>query len=56
MGTFSPESEDLWAFDTATEAWTALSTSGDKPEQRSFHVLTIAGVRSSFLFRMFDPR
>lgn len=43
MGTFSA-SEDLWRFDTGARKWEALSTSGEKPEQRSFHVLVASNV------------
>lgn len=45
MGTFSSE-EDLWRFDTISETWESLKTTGDKPEQRSFHVMTTAKVSS----------
>lgn len=49
MGTFSGEGEDLWRFDTATETWESLKTKGDdKPEQRSFHVMTSSKVRARY--------
>jgi N-acetylneuraminic acid mutarotase len=43
MGTFSGD-EDLWRMDTASETWESLATKGDKPEQRSFHVMTTSAV------------
>ncbi|KAK4699753.1 hypothetical protein P7C70_g6505, partial [Phenoliferia sp. Uapishka_3] len=42
MGTFGEE-EDVWAFDVESEKWEALETTGERPQQRSFHVLTAAG-------------
>lgn len=47
MGTFSAE-EDLWRFDTVAEGWEMVKTTGDKPEQRSFHVMQALGVRPFF--------
>lgn len=43
MGTFGAE-EDLWRFDTVQEAWEIVKTVGEKPEQRSFHVMQVLGV------------
>lgn len=47
MGTFSND-DDLWRFDPFSEKWESLQTKGDKPEQRSFHVLTAHGVSSFY--------
>ena len=43
MGTFS-SNDGLWRFDVATENWEALKTSGEQPEQRSYHTLAAHGV------------
>lgn len=45
MGTFSSD-DDLWRFDPSSEKWESLRTAGNKPEQRSFHVLAVHGVSS----------
>lgn len=45
MGTFS-SNEDLWRFNVGTEKWETLNTSGEKPEQRSYHTLAAHEVRS----------
>lgn len=47
MGTFSSD-DDLWRFDPFSEKWESLSTTGDKPEQRSFHALASLGVSRPF--------
>lgn len=51
MSTFSQESEDLWRFDVAKEEWEMLKTEGERPEQRSFHVMTLSGVSFHRHFR-----
>jgi hypothetical protein len=42
------DEDDLWEFNVASEQWTQLTTTGVKPTQRSFHVLTQANVSCSF--------
>ncbi|KAL8277854.1 hypothetical protein RQP46_009673 [Phenoliferia psychrophenolica] len=42
MGTFD-DKEDVWSFDSENEQWTPLVTTGERPEQRSFHVLAACG-------------
>lgn len=42
MGTFGDD--DVWRFDLASRTWEMLRTQGDKPEQRSFHVLSALDV------------
>lgn len=44
MGTFSADEDDLWRFSTGSKTWEMLRTKGDKPEQRSFHVLSVSNV------------
>jgi hypothetical protein len=46
MGVFGAD-EDLWTFDVQKESWESLNTTGEKPEQRSFHVMAAVAVRSS---------
>jgi len=42
MGTFSSD-EDLWRFNVTTEKWEVMKTSGERPEQRSYHSLAVHG-------------
>ncbi|ORY81208.1 hypothetical protein BCR35DRAFT_265912 [Leucosporidium creatinivorum] len=43
MGVFDADEEDLWRFNTTgSQTWEMLKTKGDKPEQRSFHVLSVS--------------
>lgn len=44
MGTFSQDEEDIWRFSVGDQTWEMLSTKGDRPEQRSFHVLCVSNV------------
>lgn len=48
MGVFGAAEEDLWRFAIGSQTWEMLRTKGDKPEQRSFHVLSVSNVRCSF--------
>lgn len=49
MGTFSEEEhgEDLWKFNISKGEWESLTTKGEKPVQRSFHVMVIKDVSHS---------
>lgn len=47
MGVFDAAEEDLWRFATQSQTWEMLRTTGEKPEQRSFHVLSVSNVSSS---------
>lgn len=51
MGTFSQTDEDLWRFSVGDQTWEMLSTKGDKPEQRSFHVLCVSSVSCTALLQ-----
>lgn len=46
MGVFGTD-EDLWRFNVEQSSWESLITKGEKPEQRSFHVMTSLDVRPS---------
>ncbi|KAM0791418.1 hypothetical protein ACM66B_005878 [Microbotryomycetes sp. NB124-2] len=40
MATFTDEQNELWKLDGSTKKWSTVSTTGSKPESRSFHVMT----------------
>lgn len=40
MKPLDSSSEDLWKFDSKRQEWEMLATSGERPEDRSFHTMT----------------